>query len=566
MPRAELDEMMSYKSRRYREIVAVFAKHGFGLIRPFPPRSSIKEKARMFDANTASTSGGASRGGRLRHALEELGPTFVKLGQLLSVRRDIFPADIIEELGKLQDSVQPFSFSVVKALIESELNDKLEDIYAEFSQSPIAAASIAQVHRASLLSGKQVAVKIQRPEIEQIIHLDLEILKDMARWIDRHTKYGELYDFSVMVADFESTINNELDFTKEGENADIFRKNFNQDEGIFVPRVRWVHTTKRILTMEYIEGIKISDNYALDQAGIDRKKAAERLSTSLCNQILRDGFFHADPHPGNIQVLLDGTIVFLDLGMIGQLSEARKSAAVDFFMGIVLRDSHIVVDAIVDMGAITTQSNIKSFEKEIDALIAEYLTMPMNQIRLDELLRKVFQIAYSSHIKVPHEFALVAKTLGMLQGLLEKLAPEINTLEIAEPIAKKLIYRSFSLENASGHFKKNLLAYRHLFSELPAALRNILRKAEDDNLNVKIEINDMKVLQRRLERISNRMSFSVILLAVSIILAGVLISSGLNADMSTEMYTFNITVLKAGLVLAVMIVLGLAFSMFRSRH
>jgi ubiquinone biosynthesis protein len=557
---------MSYKSRRYREIVAVFAKHGFGLMRRFSSHDSAKEKAETFDIDPTIARGMASKGRRLRHALEELGPTFVKLGQLLSVRRDIFPADIIEELGKLQDSVPPFPFPEVKALIESELNDKLESIYAEFSQSPIAAASIAQVHRASLLSGKQVAVMVQRPEIEQSIHLDLEILVGMARWIDRHTKYGELYNFSGMVADFETTINNELDFIKEGENADTFRKNFSQDEGVFVPRVRWIYTTKRVLTMEYIEGIKISDNDALDQAGIDRKEVAERLSASLCNQILRDGFFHADPHPGNIQVLPDGTIVFLDLGMVGQLSEARKNAAADFFIGVVLRDSHMVVDAIVDMGAVTTQSNKKSFEKEVDTLIAAYLTMPMNQIRLDKLLHKVFQIAYSNHIKAPYEFALVAKALGMLQGLLEKMAPEINSLVIAEPIAKQLIYRSFSLKNTSSHIKKNLLAYRHLFSEIPAALRNILRKAEDESLNIKFEMNDMNMLQRRLERIFNRVSFSVILLAVSIIIAGVLISSGLSADMSAEMYTFNITVLKTGLALAVIIVLGLIISMFRSRR
>jgi ubiquinone biosynthesis protein len=508
----------------------------------------------------------ASRGRRLRNALEELGPTFIKLGQLLSVRRDIFPADIIEELGKLQDSVPPFSFSEVKALIESELNDKLENIYAEFSQSPIAAASVAQVHLASLLFGKQVAVKVQRPEIEQSIHLDLEILKGMARWIDRHTEYGELYNFSGMVADFERTIKNELDFIKEGENADTFRKNFSHDEGIFVPWVRWIYTTKRVLTMEYIEGIKISDNDALDQAGIDRKEVAERLSASLCNQILRDGFFHADPHPGNIQVLPDGTIVFLDLGMVGQLSEARKNAAANFFIGVVLRDSHMVVDAIVDMGAVTTQSNKKSFQKEVDTLITAYLTMPMNEIRLDKLLHKVFRIAYSNHIKVPYEFALVAKALGMLQGLLEKMAPEINSLVIAEPIAKQLIYRSFSLKNTSSHIKKNLLVYRHLFSEIPAALRNILRKAEDESLNIKFEMNDMNILQRRLERIFNRVSFSMILLAVSIIIAGVLISSGLSADMSAEMYTFNFAVLKTGLALVVIIVLGLIVSMFRSRR
>ena len=559
-------KMMSYKSKRYREIIAVFTKHGIGLGERSVSHDSRRKQSDIFDIDAPSTKGRASRGRRLRYALEELGPTFVKLGQLLSVRQDIFPMDIIEELGKLQDSVQPFPFLEVRTLIENEFNDKLENIYAEFSESPIAAASIAQVHQASLISGARVAVKVQRPNIEEMIHLDLDILKDMARWINRHTQFGELYNFSGMVADFEITINNELDFTKEGENADTFRESFSREEGIIVPRVRWIYTTKRVLTMEYIEGIKISDNDALNQAGIDRKKAAERLSTSLCNQILRDGFSHADPHPGNILVLPDSTIVFLDLGMVGRLNESRKSAAMDFFIGIVLRDSHQVVEAVVDMGAMTPQSDIKSFENEVDAVITEYLTMPMSEIRLDELLRKVFHVAHSCHIRIPHDFALVAKVLGMLQGLLEKLAPEINALEIAEPIAKKLIYRSFSLEKANSNFLKNLLTYRHLFRELPLALRNFLLKAKEDSLNVKFEMHDMNGFQRRLERISNRISFSVILLAVSIILAGVLISAGLSADTSAEMYTFSIIVLKAGVAVAIIIVLGLIISMFRSRH
>jgi ubiquinone biosynthesis protein len=563
-------DKMHYKrihSRRYREIIAVFTKHGFGLmLERFGLRYPLKIKGKVSDSDVTPDIAGASAGKRLKLALEELGPAFVKLGQILSIRQDILPADITEELKKLQDSVQPFPYSGVKELIEAEFEDNLENIYKEFDEQPVASASISQVHRARLVSGKQVAVKVQRPDIENIIHLDLDILKYLAHFVDHRTKYGELYDFSGMVAEFEKTIQNELDFTKEGENADTFLRNFSQDEGVAVPKIRWIYTTKRVLTMEYVEGIKISDCDALDQAGIDRGELAERLATSICNQVLRDGFFHADPHPGNIQVLTDGTIIFLDLGMVGCLSETRKEMICNFFIGVASKDTGLVVSSILDMDAMPDRRNVRKFEKDIDAIIEKYLTMPMSGIKIDELLQEVFQTAFLNHVKIPHEFALLAKTLGTLQGLLEKLAPDLNSLVVAEPIAKKLVYQSFSADKMKSQIKKNLLGYRNLLTEFPVAMRNLLRKAEEEDFTVSFEMKEMDNLQKRLERIFNRISFSVILLAVSIIIAGVLISSGLSANTSGEMVVFNITVLKTGLAFAAVIVLGLVVSMFRSRR
>lgn len=536
------------------------------LFKRFNSRHPSKEEKRIPDAGALPDRAPASAGKRLRLALEELGPAFVKLGQILSIRQDMLPGDIIAELGKLQDSVQPFSFSEVKALIEAELKDSLEQLYQEFDEEPLAAASIAQVHRARLFSGKQVAVKVQRPGIEEIIDLDLDILKSIAHFIDHRTKYGELYDFGGMVEDFERTIKAELDFTKEGENADTFRRNFRRDEGITVPGIRWIYTTKRVLTMEYFEAIKISDAESLDRAGIDRRRVAERLAASICNQILRDGFFHADPHPGNIQVMPDGTIVLLDLGMVGRLSETRREMLSKFFIGVASKDSGMVVGSILDMDVAIDPKNRKNFEKEIDAIIEKYLTMPMSGIKLDDLLRETFHTAYLNHVKIPHDFSLLAKTLGTLQGLLEKLAPELNSLAVAEPIAKKLIYQQFSAEKIKKQLKKSLLHYHTLLSEFPSAMRNILRKAENDDFTVQFEMKETDRFQRRLERISNRISVSVILLAVSIILAGVLISSGLGADTSGEMALFNTTVLKVGLALAFIIILGLIVSMLRSRR
>lgn len=554
------------RARRYQEIVTVFAKHGFGLLLDqLGIYRYLKMKKDVSNAGAAADNAGVSAGERLRTALEELGPAFVKLGQILSTRPDILPADIITELQRLQDSVKPFPFSEARELIETELEDRLENLYQEFGEEPAAAASISQVYRAKLTSGIPVAVKVQRPGIEKGIKLDLDILKDLARLIDRHTPYGNLYDCSGMVADFESTIKNELDFTKEGDNVDTFRINFSREQDVTAPKVRWIYTTERVLTMEYIEGIRIDDLDALDRAGIDRKKLAETLATSICNQILRDGFFHADPHPGNLRVKPDGTIVFLDFGMVGFVSESRKRMISDFFIGVTTQDAGMVVRAIINMDAVQSHVNVRQFERDIDEIIEKYLSAPMSEIRIDQLLYEVFQICFANHIRIPREFALLAKTLGTLQSLLEKLAPELNSLTVAGPIAKKLMIESLSAKRIGGEIKKDLWKYRNLLRAFPSAMLNLLTKMEEENFTVQFELKESNKLQRRLERISNRISFSVVLLAISIIIAGVLVASGLSADTGGETYRLNLLVLKLGFAVETVILLGLIISMFRSR-
>ncbi len=553
--------------RRYRQIITVFSKHGFGLLLDqlgIFAHLNLEKSIRNTKIEPGTSK--LSKGERLRLSLEELGPTFVKLGQILSTRADIFPVEVVEELKKLQDSVQPFSFSEVKAVIEEDFGDQLKDIYKEFDEKPIAAASISQVHRAKMNSGKLVAVKVQRPGIEQTIHEDLNILKDLAHFIDHHTQYGSLYDCSGMVMDFENVIQNELDFTKEAENLDIFKKNFSKDKGVKVPEVKWIYTTKRVLTMDYIKGIRVDDCKTLEANDIDTWQLANRLATSLCNQILRDGFFHADPHPGNIQVLPEGTIVFLDLGMVGSLNDTRKKMISNFFIGVTSRDSTMVVKSIVDMETMPKRSNMKKFEKDVNRIIEKYLTMPMNEIKVEELLSEILNIAFLNHIKIPREFLLLSKTLVTLQGLLQSLAPDLNALVVAKPIAKKLVSQSISTEEIGREIRRNLWNYKELFNVIPSALLDILGKLEEDDFSVQFEIKDIHNIQKRFERAFNRISFSMVLLAVSIIIAGIIIGSGLSANSGGEMYALNLMVLKTGLGLAGIIIVGLAVSMFKSRR
>jgi ubiquinone biosynthesis protein len=316
--------------------------------------------------------------------------------------------------------------------------------------------------------------------------------------------------------------------------------------------------------MEYIEGFGINDHEALKKAGIDMEKTAEKLAESICNQILRDGFFHADPHPGNIKVLPDGTIVFLDLGMVGHISEMRKKTISRLFVAISNKDSKMVVRSILDLDAMPERKNIKRFEQDVDMMIEKYLTLPWSKIKIGELFYEIFKIASINGIKIPREFAMLAKSLATLQSILEKLAPELNTLVIAKPIAKKLVYQSYSIKNISNVLTKNIVVYKDLLSKLPFYIQNLLEKAEDGDLTVRLGIKDMDKIQKQINRALNRISFSVILLAVSIIITGIIIGSSQNANAGSEMYFLNITALKAGFAVVVIIILGLIISILRS--
>ncbi|ETA80621.1 2-octaprenylphenol hydroxylase [Youngiibacter fragilis 232.1] len=550
--------------KRYRQIIFVFVKHGFGTIIDqlgifdyINIRKKIEEKDESIDEKL-------STGGRLRLSLEELGTTFIKLGQILSTRPDILPHDVIVELEKLQDAVPPFPFDDVKSLIESEFDDKLGNIYREFNEIPLAAASIAQVHLARLNSGRKVVVKIQRPGIERNIDLDLMVLKDLASFIDHHTKYGKLYNFTKTVQEFESTLKNELDFRIEGENAETFKENFSKDKGISVPDISWIHTTRRVLTMEYIDGIPLNDFEALDVAGLDRKLIARNLGITIFNQILRDGFFHGDPHPGNIMVLPDNEITFLDFGMIGKLNDERKLQFLKMLMGITFKNSRLILEAIIAIDAMTHHVNMKKLEREIDALRDKYLSIPLNEIKVGEVFKEVFNLAFSYNIVIPSEFTMLAKTLVTLEGLVAKLDPELNVLEIADPIARNLMFKSFSPEKIGVEFIGGALDYGSLLRGFPSIFHNYLRKLEDDEFTMQFQMKGIESVEKRFEKIFNRITFSVVLLAVSIIIAGIVIGIGGSGYADIEVYTLSITALKVGLIVASFIIVGLILSILRS--
>ncbi len=555
--------------KRYRQIISVFTRNGFGLLMEQlgifsylrMRRSRISRSDEKAAENTRQT-----MGERLRRSCEQLGPTFVKIGQILSTRPDIFSAEVTGELEKLQDSVNPFPMADVRTVIRAEFGEPLETVFESFDETPLAAASLSQVHRAVLRGGRPVVVKVQRPGIKESIKTDLEILQDLVHFIEHYTRYGELYDFSGMMAELEKSLNNELDFCKEGENADVFRRNFLDQDKVAVPEIRWVYTTGRVLTMEYISGWRITQTEEMKAAGINCSDLGIRLSHAMIRQFFQDGFFHADPHPGNLTVRPDGTIVFLDLGMVGRLSASYKRILSKLFVGIATQDSHQVVEAVAAMDTMKRRVSLRHFEQEIDRLLEQYMSLPMHDLHVGDLLAQIFQLAYVYHVRIPGELTLIAKTLITLQGVLDKLDQNLNLLEIMKPMVGKLLKETVSVDEMGRAVKHGLHDYGELLRLTPAFLLNLQHKLEDDDFNLQFDLKNIDKVQKHFDRITNRLSFSVILLAVSIIIAGIIVGTSLGAGVSPVLGQMNLVILRIGLGIAAVILLGLIISMFRSKH
>lgn len=555
--------------KRYRQIIGVLVRNGFGLLlEQLGVFGYLRLRHRPLDPNSIKAAENArlSLGERLRRSCEELGPTFIKIGQILSTRPDIFSPEIAGELEKLQDAVNPFPFEEVRQVIESEFNAPLETVFKSFKQEPLASASLSQVHLAVLPTGQNVVVKVQRPNIESCIKVDLEILRDLVNFIVNRTNYGALYDFVGMMNELEKTLLNELDFRKEGANADKFRQNFIGRKGVAVPVIRWIYTTGRVLTMEHIEGIRINQCEELVAAGIDRTDLAIRLSQDMMQQVLEDGFFHADPHPGNLSIKKDGTIVFLDLGMVGRLNEASKSSLTALFLGIAAQDGHQVAEALIDLDTMQRRGSIRHFEREIDKLLDKYLSVPISEIQVGPLVAEIFQLAFRTHIQIPGEMTLFAKVLITLQGITEMLDPELNLLVIMKPMASRLLRQSFSLKKVGKQLHRNLTDYQALLKQAPTFMLELFHRMEDNDFDLKFQLKDIDKVMKHFDRISNRLSFSVILLAVSLIIAGIIIGSSLSVSSSTDIMQINSFMLRVGLVVAGLILLGLIVSIFRSKR
>ncbi|KKI50337.1 ABC1 kinase family protein [Christensenella hongkongensis] len=507
-----------------------------------------------------------SVGERIRKMCEELGPTFVKLGQILSTRTDIVTENVAKQLQKLQDSVAPFSYEEALGVIETELGDTVDKLFAQFDPVPLASASVSQVYRAKLYSGADVVVKVQRPNIRESIDVDLGILEKLARLVDKYSKYGQLYDFSGMVAEFRRVMEQETDFTKEGENTDYFRESVANQKDIRVPRIKWVYTTPKVLTMDYVNGVKINDIAALTAENADTSQIAYTFTDSLITQILENGVFHADPHPGNV-LIVDGKIVeFIDLGMVGSINSRFRRQLNDLVLGIASRNTLKIAQSISEMDTADSDVNMDAFERSLDELLDEYLYVPLGEVKIAKVFTSVFTLAAKYKMKIPREFTLVAKCLGTAQGVVEELDPSINILEIAEKTVRNLLKNRYKTEEFKNEVQTYALDWIDFMKGIPSSLVTFMHKLKKNDYSLELKVKDMERMEKNIERMFNRISFAVVLLAVCIVMAGVIISAGYSnmGKNDPTIYSLSTFAIVVGLLISIVIVLGLVISMVKS--
>lgn len=378
----------------------------------------------------------------IRENLLSLGPTFIKVGQLFSTRADLFPVEYVEELSKLQDEVPAFPYEQVIAIIESDFHKPLSALFQSFDPVPIAAASLGQVHKAQLHSGEEVVVKIQRPGLKQLFTIDLAILKRIAQYFQNHPRWGKGRDWAGIYEECCRILWLETDYLNEGRNADTFRRNFRNASWVKVPRVYWGQTSPRVVTLEYLPGIKISHYEAIEAAGLDRKILAQLGARAYLQQLLNDGFFHADPHPGNLAVSSDGALIFYDFGMMGQIKANVREGLMDTLYGIAEKNADRVIDSLIELGALAPTGDRGPVRRSVQFMLDNFMDKPFEEQSVSQISEDLYEIAYDQPFRFPATFTFVMRAFSTLEGVGKGLDPEFNFMEVAQPFALEIMTNS----------------------------------------------------------------------------------------------------------------------------
>jgi len=536
--------------RRSREIVNVLIKHGFGYLTEqlgleLPRGKKVGHEIIKIPGPV-----------RARLVLEELGPTFIKFGQTMSMRPDLIPTEFTKEFEKLQDTVPGFAYEDAEKQIREGLGAPVKELFDSLDKEPVAAASIAQVHNA-VLDGVDVVVKIRRPMIEEVIEADLDILFNLARLVTKHIPESRLYDPTGIVEEFAKTIRKELDFNLEARNAERFRRNFLDDPSIHIPEVYWEYTSKGILTMETVVGTKVSDLGGGVEEQV-RKNLSENIAKAYMKQILADGFFHADPHPGNIFVMDDEVIAFVDFGIVGRVDDYMKEKLASLFIGVIQKDTRKLVDEFLDIGVVGDETVIFEFRNDIGDLIDRYYGTSLRQIEISSMMNEVMEIALKHRIRIPANFVLLIKTLVTIEGICRELDPDFNLTEISKPFVESLVAERLQPKRIIRRFIDNVSEFNELIIKLPRRLDRILFRLQESKFTVDLEHRGLGKLMSELDTVSNRISVSLIISAI-IVASSVIMLTG-EGHMLFGFPTLGVL----GFVVAGILGMGLVISILRS--
>lgn len=545
---------------RYREIAVALIRHGFGyMVEEMGLTRVLRMPIGWIRSERPETK---TLGERIRLVMEALGPTFIKLGQLASTRSDLLPSGVIKELSKLQDDVPPFEAEEARRIVELELGGSIEDVMSDFSEQPIAAASIGQVHSAKLVeNGRRVAVKVQRPGVKKQVARDLEILHDLVSLGEKRWEWVTRYQVPQLVEEFSRSMEAEMDYTAEARNMERIAKQFNQDPHIHVPDVFWDFTSERVLTMSFVEGVKPTDRDYLEQRGYDVKEIASRIVNAVLNQVFIGGFFHADPHPGNLLIMKDGSITFLDFGMVGRLSPDMREYLSSLVIALMRQDTPAMVRSIERMGMIPEETDVGALKRDLERLRERYYDVAFSEVNLGQVINDFFSTARQHGIGIPPDLLMLGKALVTTEGMVERLDPTLSIVTLAEPFGRKLAREKFGPDRLRRKTVSGALGLADSLANLPDRLRHLTSFISGGRVRVEVEVPELRKASRGVDRLVNRLAFSIVLLAFSIVMAGLVVGASLAQK---ETMIWNYPIIETGLVVAVLMVVLLLYSIFRS--
>ena len=500
------------RSQRYRRIVSVLLDEGFGTLADQLGMHAPIVKSLWTD-RTHGVDADLTPEERLRRTFEKLGPTFAKIGQMLSVRTDLIPPSFAAELAKLQDEMAPFPFSQVKTLIEDSFGEPLDKLFAEFSETPAAAASIGQVHFATLSDGTPVAVKVQRPDIHDVIEADLDILRTQAARVQGRTELGRRYDLEGLVDEFSRAIREETDYVNEGRNAERLAQLFEDDETVHFPKVFWERSNSTVLTLERIVGIPFNQLDELDRHHVDRREAARRGITCYYEQIFMFGFFHADPHPGNLVALPDGRVAFIDFGRCGHLSEFARQQVADLLVAIIDQDYQLATDILLDVSGGSAEVDAIGLQRDVGTLIGKYYDKELQEVDSKELIVEVMSLIGKRGLTMSSEFALLLTTFATLQALGTSVDPRFHFVESVTPFARRLVEKQMKPEALYQGFIGTLRRSSRALQVLPDSITRALKRVGDGDLRMTVRPSGFDPLMSRIEEAVDRLAFALVVAA-----------------------------------------------------
>jgi ubiquinone biosynthesis protein len=499
---------------RYQRIIRILFKYGFDdLIEGLRIDQYLETGLKMINRTPREEIEKNSRPERFRMALEELGPTFIKLGQVLSTRPDLISPEYLSELARLQDNVPPFPFSEVEKTFLAETGKKPNELFQEFDERPMAAASIGQVHRGRLQDGTEVVIKVQRPDIENIIAVDLEILAYLASLMEQYLEELQGHRPSAVVDEFARSLSLEIDYAVELANVQRFARQFRNNDTIYVPLVYADLSTERILTMEFIDGIKASKVDTLRSQGYDLHLISERGANLVMEQIFVHGFFHGDPHPGNIFILPGNVICFLDFGMMGRLSRKDREDFTDLMLSIVTKNDRKITDGVLSITTQFGEVDHDALSRDLADLLDRFLYLPLKDLQAGKILQELLELVQRHKLSIKPNLYLMIKALSTIEGVGLVLDPDLELIKLAEPYIKKVTKERLRPGRIAEEIGELSGEYLKLIQEMPEETRGILRQLRAGKMKLEFEHRGLGRLAKSLDQVSNRIAFAIVLAA-----------------------------------------------------